>query len=196
MSTNIPSSDPIHDLPVTDTDRVYDLIDEHADTLDLSPPVVKTIIDLFGRAYERTSLAGRGSIVGVAAAVRVACQLHDEPRSISEIAAVTDAKEKLIARESQKIQHVTGEHTTPTDAQTYLDHWTDKLDADTETRHNAADLLNEVHFLRTPAAAAAGALWAALASQNDRNINQEDIVRETHTSAYTLRKVQSDIDSG
>lgn len=193
MSTDTPPPGLTQDLPVTDTDRVYDLIDEHTDILDLSSTVVKTTIDLFRSTYERTSLAGRGSTIGVAAAVRVACQMTGVARSLDEIATVTDSDPTLIAREAQKIRDVTGKHTTPVPSEFFVNYWGRKLEIDHDTRQEAAELLADIRFGRSPAAAAAGALWTVITSRDDQNITQNEISRKTHTSTFTLREVQHEL---
>ena len=192
MTTDISSSNPSQNLPVTDTSRVHDLIDEHADILDLPSTVVVTAIDLFRSTYERTSLAGRGYTIGVAAAVRVACQMKGVARSLDEIAAVTDSDPTLIARETRKIKDVIGEHTTPVPPEIFVNHWVRKLEIDDDTRQEAVELLSDISPERAPSAAAAGALWSAIAD-DERPVTQEDIVQETYTSAYTLRKVRDDV---
>lgn len=194
MSTDNSLAQPAPDreLPVNDPDPVYSLIDTHADELDLPARAVETATDLFAQAYRENSLVGRGSRIGVAAAIRVACQQHTVPRSLDEIAAVTESDTKLIAREARKIQYITGQHTTPVDPRDYVDHWADKLNVVDETRRKAVDLLDDVNPSRAPSAAAAGVLWAALAPR-DENITQSDIAEATQISAYALREVQNDV---
>lgn len=193
MSTDIPSPGPTQDLPVTDTDRVYDLINEHTNILDLPLPVVKTAIDLFRSTYERTSLEGRGSTIGVAAAVRVACQIRSVARSLDEIAAVTDSDPTLIAREAQKIKDMTGKHTTPVPPESFVEHWGQNLGIDQDTRQKATELLADVRPERAPSAAAAGTLWSVLADTDEPDVTQDRIVQKTYTSAYTLREVRNDV---
>ncbi|TKX79920.1 transcription initiation factor IIB family protein [Halorubrum sp. SD626R] len=193
MNTDIPSSDSTQSLPITDTERIYYLIDEHTNILDLPSTVVKTTSNLFRSAYERTSLAGRGSTIGVAAAVRVACQMRGVARSLDEIATVTDSDPTLIAREAQKIRDVTGNHTTPVSPAFFVNHWGQKLGIDHNTRQEATELLADIRFGRSPAAAAAGALWTVIASRDDQDMTQNEISRKTHTSTFTLREVQQDL---
>lgn len=193
MSTDIPSTDLIQDLPVTDPDKISDLIFKHTNSLDLPPTVVEAAIDLFSSMYEQASLAGRGSTIGVAAAVRVACQMRGIPRSLSEIAAVTDSDRTLIARETQKIKDVTGEHTTPVSPDLFVSYWGRKLDLDYDIQQEATKLLADIGPERASSAAAAGALWAVLAPRDDRDITQKEISQKTHTSTFTLREVQHDL---
>lgn len=193
MSTDILAPDLIRDLPVSDTDRVYDLIDEYTDTLDLPSIVIETAINLFRRAYEQTSLAGRGFTIGVAATVRVACQMRGVARSLNEIAAVTDSDPTLIARESRKIKDLTDENTTPVSPELFVNHWGRKLGLDDDTQQEATELLTDISPERAPAAAAAGALWSVIAPRNSRDITQSEIGRETHTSTFTLREVQYEL---
>lgn len=107
--------EPRPELPVADTERTWQLINEHADELDLPQVVTETVIDLFRQMYAQCSPAGRGLLAGVAASVRVACQIHGCLRSLCEIAAVSDSDQTPIAREATKIRWVTAEHTTPLD---------------------------------------------------------------------------------
>lgn len=193
MSTDIPPPGPTQDLPVTDTDRIYDLVDDHTDILDLPLPVVKTAIDLFRGTYERASLAGRGSMIGVAAAVRVSCQMRGVARSLDEIAAVTDSDPTLIAREAKKIEDMTDKHTTPVPPESFVEHWGQNLGIDQDTRQKATELLADVRPERAPSAAAAGTLWSVLADNDESDVTQDSVVQETHTSAYTLREVRNDV---
>lgn len=198
MSTdNSPVQNPAVEpkLLVTNPDKVYRLINEHTDKLDLPVSVTETATDLFRRAYQEMSLSARGTEIAVAAVTKIACRLNGVARSLGEIAAVSGSDAKLIAREARKIESVTGEYTTPVPARIYAEHWGDKLGLDRDTRREAIALLGDTNPGRAPAAAAAGALWAVLAQRDDRDVTQDDIVEATYTSAYTLREVQGDIKS-
>ena len=199
MSTdNTPVQNPAVELEllVTNPDKVYRLINDHTNKLDLPVSVTETVTDLFRRAYQEMSLSARGTEIAVAAVTKIACRLHGIARSLGEIAAVSGSDAKLIDREARKIESVTGEYTTPVPVRVYAEHWGDKLGLDQAPQREAIALLGNTNPGRAPAAAAAGALWTVLASQDDRDVTQHDIVEATYTSAYTLREVQSDINSG
>lgn len=76
----------------------------------------------------------------------------------------------------------------------YVDRWCDSLDIASKTREKALRYLDDVNYGRSSSAAAAGALWAALADQDERAVTQEDLIQKTFVSAYALRDVRRDVD--
>lgn len=159
--------------------------------------VRETASVLYRQAMEDHLVEGRTIDSVAAAALYAACRRHDLPRTLEEIAEVSPADKKEIARAFRVIARELGLELRPTTPMDFLQRFAEELDLSPEARRRALEILDAADPGRvagkSPTGVAGAALYLAGQQVGDPR-TQTEVAEIAHVSEVTIRNRAKDLD--
>lgn len=156
--------------------------------------IQETAASIYRQAYKAGLIPGRAIEDVSSACLYIALRVHEEPRSLGEIATVSRAERKPISRTHLYLCRELNISLQPTNPSKYIPRFADPLNGDQELIRTAEQLVDEIddhHFSgRDPTVLAAAALYAASIVTGEL-VTQRAVEDVSGVSDVSIRKTYS-----
>jgi len=166
--------------------KVIDALAEQQAANDYPDDILETAAEVIGTSQNVRSPA-RGFDVQVAAALSLACRVHDHPEQLDTIVGEQDTGE--VRRERLMLSDETGTFAGPISTAAFLDEFLGRLDVSDTVASRARDLVDEVDETQVsaaPSTKAAAAIWAAVV-ETSAEITQKKIGEVAGVTPVSIR---------
>jgi transcription initiation factor TFIIB len=185
------------------TDRTlrlaFDELDSLKDKLGLSDAIIEKTAYVYRKAQQKRMMRGRSSHGVLAAAIYIACRQMEVPRTLDEIAAISNIKRKSIAKCHREII-LELQLTLPIiDTTKCIARVANKANISEKTKHQAMNLMNDVvkrgiSAGKDPMGLAATVLYASCIKTGEQK-TQVDLASAAQITEVTIRNRFRDLKS-
>jgi transcription initiation factor TFIIB len=114
------------------------------DKLGLSDAIIERTAYIYRKAQERGILRGRSILAVLAAAIYITCRQLDAPRTLDDIATISNIKRKSIAKYDRELIFQLNLKVPFIDTTKCISRVANKANISEKTKHQAIDLMNDV----------------------------------------------------
>jgi transcription initiation factor TFIIB len=177
--------------------KAFGQLDRLKEKLGLSDTTVEKAAYIYRKIHERGLIKGRTADAMLAAAVYSACRKMETPRTIKDIAAISNIKRKYITRFYSLIVLELDIKIPAVDPMKCIARVANKLKISEKTKYQAMNIMEEVVNKRItsgkePMALAASVLYAS-SIRNEEKIPKKDIAAASGATEVTIRNRFKDL---
>lgn len=177
--------------------RAFGQLDRLKEKLGLSDTTVEKAAYIYRRAQERGLIKGRTIDTMLAAAVYSACREMETPRTIKDIAAISNIKRKNLARNYRTLVFELDIKIPTVDPMKCIARVANRLKINEKTKNHAINIMEkvvnrEINAGKEPLGLAATVLYASSLRNNER-ITQKDIATVSGVTEVTIRNRFKDL---
>ena len=183
------------------TDRTLRLafneLDSLKDNLGLPDAVIEKTAYIYRKAQEKGMLRGRSIPAVLAAAICIACRQMEVPRTLDDIATISNIKRKSIARYHRELIIELHLKIPTIDTTKCIARVANKANISERTKHQAMNLMNDVvkngiAAGKDPMGLAATVLYASCIKTGEQ-VTQVDLASAAQTTEVTIRNRFKDL---
>ena len=183
------------------TDRTLRLafseLDSLKDKLGLSDAIIEKTAYIYRKAQQKGMMRGRSSHAVMAAAIYIACRQMEVPRTLDEIAAISNIKRKSIAKCHRELILELQLKLPTIDSTKCIARVANKANISEKTKHQAMNLMNDVvkrgiSAGKDPMGLAATVLYASCIKTGEQK-TQVDLASAAQITEVTIRNRFRDI---
>ena len=177
------------------TDRTLRLafreLDSLKDKLGLSDAIIEKTAYIYRKAQQKGMMRGRSSHAVMAAAIYIACRQMEVPRTLDEIAAISNIKRKSIAKCHRELILELQLKLPTIDTTKCIARVANKANVSEKTKHQAMNLMNDVvkrgiSAGKDPMGLAATVLYASCIKMGEQK-TQVDLASAAQITEMTIR---------
>lgn len=187
----------------TPTDRnlryAFDQLNKLKDKLGLSHAAIEKAAYIYRRAQRRGLVRGRTILAVLSAAAYIACRELGTPRTLNDIAVISNIKRKQIAKTYRLLVFELDLKIPVVDPIKYIVRVANKANLSEKTKRQAMDIMNKVTKVgiisvgKDPMGIAASVLYLSCIKSSERSISQMDIADAAGVTGVTLRTRLKDL---
>jgi transcription initiation factor TFIIB len=167
-------------------------LDSLKDKLGLSDTIIERTAYIYRKAQEKGMLRGRSISSVLGAAIFIACRELEVPRTLDDIATISNVKRKSIAKYHRKLVFELHIKPPPIDNTKCIGRVANKANISEKTKHQAINLMNDavkrgVSAGKDPMGLAAAVLFASCTKTGEQT-SKIDLANAGQTTDATIRK--------
>jgi transcription initiation factor TFIIB len=167
-------------------------LDSLKDKLGLTDAIIERTAYIYRKAQEKGMLRGRSISPVLGAAIFIACRELEVPRTLDDIATISNVKRKSIAKYHRKLVFELQIKLPAIDSTKCIGRVANKVNISEKTKHQAINLMNDavrrgVSAGKDPMGLAAAVLFASCAKTGEQK-SKIDLANAGQTRDSTIRK--------
>ena len=172
-------------------------IDEIASRLNLPKNIIKESRLIFKKSQYSNISIGRDNISLIYASIYMACNIHELPKTLTEITEYSEIRSKDLMKAYRLIKAELGLNTRPIDPLDLLPRFASKLDLSPKTITRVAEIIIQIKDTvvvsgKKPETILAGAIYIA-GKQTGEKRTQRQIANTLGVIEITIRKISKEI---